>query len=145
MTSYRLQAGARKQNHEGGSGSKYCECDSIESGGRCIVPSLVNKLRRHIRVFWLTQNSIRCLRPSDIVQNGATPTPWRGDQMLNKVVIVVFFKNKYSRSFITLRWNHWWQMDYFDDVFHTFLGLDSVTYLAVNGKSQASLFSSKIS
>ncbi len=24
-------------------------------------------------------------------------------------------------------------MDYFDDVFHTFLGLDSVNYLAVNG------------
>ncbi len=24
-------------------------------------------------------------------------------------------------------------MDYFDDVFHTFLGLDSVIYLAVNG------------
>ncbi len=24
-------------------------------------------------------------------------------------------------------------MDYFDDVFHTFLGLDNVNYLAVNG------------
>ncbi len=24
-------------------------------------------------------------------------------------------------------------MDYFDDAFHTFLGLDSVIYLAVNG------------
>ncbi len=24
-------------------------------------------------------------------------------------------------------------MDYFDDVFHTFLGLDSVNYLGVNG------------
>ncbi len=33
----------------------------------------------------------------------------------------------------TLRLNHWWQMDYSDDVFHTFLGLDSVNYLAVNG------------
>ncbi len=28
---------------------------------------------------------------------------------------------KYSRSFIKLRLKHWWQMDYFDDVFHTFL------------------------
>ncbi len=61
---------------------------------------------------------------------------WRygGDELLNKVVIFVFFAyKKYSRSFITLRLNHWWQMDYFDDVFHTFLGLDSVIYLAVNG------------
>ncbi len=33
----------------------------------------------------------------------------------------------------TLRLNHWWQMDYFDNVFHTFLGLDSVIYLAVSG------------
>ncbi len=28
--------------------------------------------------------------------------------------------------------NHWWQMDYFDDTYHTFLGLDSAIYLAVN-------------
>ncbi len=32
-----------------------------------------------------------------------------------------------------LRLNHWWQMDYFDDVFHTFLGLDIVNCLPVNG------------
>ncbi len=29
--------------------------------------------------------------------------------------------------------NHWWQMDYFGDGFYTFLCLDSVNYLAVNG------------
>ncbi len=62
---------------------------------------------------------------------------WRyagGDDLLNKVVIFVFFAyKKYSRSFTMLRLNHWWQMDYFGDVFHTFLGLDSVNYLAVNG------------
>ncbi len=28
---------------------------------------------------------------------------------------------------------HWWQMHYFGDVFHTFLCLDSVIYLTVNG------------
>ncbi len=38
-----------------------------------------------------------------------------------------------SRHFITVRFNHWRQMDYFGDVFHTFLGLDSVNCLAVNG------------
>ncbi len=60
---------------------------------------------------------------------------WRGgDKLFNKVVIFVFFAfKKYSRSFIMLWLNHWWQMDYFDDVFHTFLGLDSVIYLTVNG------------
>ncbi len=34
---------------------------------------------------------------------------------------------------IKFRLNHRWQMDYFGDVFHTFRGLDSVIYLAVNG------------
>ncbi len=59
---------------------------------------------------------------------------WRGgDELLNKVTIFVFFAyKKYSRSFIKLRLNHWWQMEYSDYVFHTFLGLDSI-YLAVNG------------
>ncbi len=37
------------------------------------------------------------------------------------------------KFFVKLRLNHWWQMDYFDNVFHTFLGLDSVNCLAVNG------------
>ncbi len=58
----------------------------------------------------------------------------RGDELLNKVVIFIFFAyKKYSRCFIKYRLNHWWQMDYFDDAFHTFLGLDSENYLAVNG------------
>ncbi len=60
---------------------------------------------------------------------------WRGeDELLNKVVIFVFFAyKKYSRRFIKFRLNYWWQIVYFDDVFDTFLGLDSVIYLAVNG------------
>ncbi len=54
--------------------------------------------------------------------------------MLNKVGIFVLFLNKnYSRRFITLRLNHWWQMKYPGDAFHTFLDLDNVIYLAVNG------------
>ncbi len=65
-----------------------------------------------------------------------------GDELLNKVVIFDFFGyKKYSRSFITLWLNHWWQMGYFSDVFHTFLAL---TVLIV-WPSQASRFSSKIS
>ncbi len=58
----------------------------------------------------------------------------RWDKLLNKVIIFIFFAyKKYSRRFIKFRLNHWWQMDYFGDVFHTFLGLDSAIYLAVNG------------
>ncbi len=60
-------------------------------------------------VVRLTQNSVRSLRPADTLQNGATLT-WRrrgGDELLNKVVIFVFFAyKKYSCSFIMLRLNH---------------------------------------
>ncbi len=58
----------------------------------------------------------------------------RGDELLNKVVIFIFLAyKKYSRRFIKLRLNHWWQTDYSDNALHTFLSLDSVIYLAVNG------------
>ncbi len=86
-------------------------------------------------VVRLTQNSIHCLRSADILQNGATVTRMRRrDELLNKVDIFIFFaQKKFSRCFIKFRLNHCWQMDYFDDVFHTFLGLESVIYYAVNG------------
>ncbi len=59
---------------------------------------------------------------------------WCRDELLNKVVVFIFFAHKkYSRHFIRVRLNHWRQMDYFDDSFHTFLGLVSVYYLAVSG------------
>ncbi len=55
-------------------------------------------------------------------------------QMVQSSIIFIFFAyKKYSGHFIKFRLNHWWQMDYPDNVFHTFLGLDSVNYLAVNG------------
>jgi len=58
----------------------------------------------------------------------------RGEELLNKVIIFVFFVyKKYYCRFIKLRLNHWWQMDYSDDAFHTFLDLDTVIYLAVYG------------
>ncbi len=89
------------------------------------------KLRKHIRVVRLTPNRTVCVQwiLSKMVLRWCG-----GDKLLNKVVIFVFFVyKKYYRRFITFRLNHLWQMDYFDDVFHTFLGLDSVIYLAVNG------------
>ncbi len=39
----------------------------------------------------------------------------------------------YSRRFIKFRLNHWWQMEYAGDAFHTLMDLDSAIYLAVNG------------
>ncbi len=56
----------------------------------------------------------------------------RGDELLKKSLIFFVYK-KYSRRIIKFRLNHWWQMDYPDDAFHTFLGIDSVIYLVVNG------------
>ncbi len=81
----------------------------------------------------------------DILQNSATG--WRGgDELLNKVVIFVFFVHKkYSRSFVKLQLNHWCHMDYFNDVLATFLSLDRVRILAVYGGSESSQNSSKIS
>ncbi len=71
--------------------------------------------KQRIRVVRLTQKSIRCLRS------------------VNKVSFILFAYKKYSHRFIKSRLNHWWQMDYFEDVFHTFLDLDSFNCLAVNG------------
>ncbi len=50
-----------------------------------------------------------------------------------KSLFLFYFRKKYSRRFITLWLNHWWQMKYSGDAFHTFMDLDSAIYLAVNG------------
>ncbi len=52
---------------------------------------------------------------------------------------------KYSRSFIKLRLNHCCHMDYFNDVFATFLGLEGFSCIAVYAGSESSRISSKIS
>ncbi len=59
----------------------------------------------------------------------------RWEELLNKVVIFIFFVyKKYSPSLQKVPIEQpWWQMDCFDDAFHTFLGLDSVIYLTANG------------
>ena len=42
-----------------------------------------------------------------------------------------FVRKKYSRRFIILRLNHCSCMDYLNNVFTTFLGLESCSYVAV--------------
>ncbi len=44
-----------------------------------------------------------------------------------------FAYKKYSRRFIKFRLNHWHQMDFPGDAFQSFLNLNSVIFLAVNG------------
>ncbi len=63
-------------------------------------------------------------------------------KLLNKVVIFVFFtRTKYSRSFITLRLNHWCHMDYFNNDLTTFLGLERSSSVAVYAGSESSRIS----
>ncbi len=61
-------------------------------------------------------------------------------KLLNKVF---FAHKKYSRSFITLWLNHWCRMDYFNNVFTTFLGLECGSCIAVCAGSESSRISSK--
>ncbi len=64
---------------------------------------------------------------------------WRGETERTliiekkKVIFIFFVYKKYSRRIIKFRLNQWWQMDYADDAFNTFLCLDSENDLAVNG------------
>ncbi len=53
----------------------------------------------------------------------------------NKTKIATLFNNSSPPHYCSaiLENIHLWQMDYFDDAFHTFLGFDSIIYLAVNG------------
>jgi len=48
---------------------------------------------------------------------------------LNTVVIFVFAHKKYSRCFITLRLNHCSHVDYFNNVFTTFLDLECGNFI----------------
>ncbi len=84
----------------------------------------------------MTENSVRCLRPSDTFQNGATLTQRDRNETncwINVFIFIFFAYKKYSRRFIKFRLNLWWQMDYSDDAFHTFTDVDSAIYYAVNG------------
>ncbi len=91
----------------------------------------INLLEQHKQpMVLLTQNSRSCLHM------WYSPKRWhRGDELLNKVIIFVFFVHeKYTRSFVKLRLKHWCHIDYFNDLLATFLSLDHVRILAVNGR-----------
>ncbi len=68
-----------------------------------------------------------------VIQNGAIG--WRrGDGLLNKVIIFVFFAHKkYFHGFVKLRLATD-VMDYFNDFLFMLMDLDRVRILAVNGR-----------
>ncbi len=60
-------------------------------------------------------------------------------KLLNNVFIFVFFtQKKYSCSFRKLWLNHWCHMDFFNNVFTTFLGLECVCCIVVSAESESS-------
>ncbi len=111
-------------------------------GGLWLSPWLPSKYKKHcqnspsaisgsIWIFWSDENI-----PSDALQNGATLIQREREETncwINVFIFIFFAYKKYSRRFINFRLNHWWQMDYFDCFFYTFLCFDSVIYLAVKG------------
>ncbi len=115
--------------------SKLCTlfCVSCATRIHCFCSNQRVNKRRRIRAVRLTQNSVRSLRSVDNLQNGATVMQRRRIVEIKVIILVFFAFKKYSCRFIKFILNHWLQMDYFGDVFNTFLGLDSVIYLAVNG------------
>ncbi len=86
--------------------------------------------------------SVDC--PNPILVGGVSVNSLYQQGGLFALLRFVFFAHrKYSRSFITLRLNHWCHMDYFNDVLATFLGLESVSCIVVYGRPESSRISSK--
>ncbi len=77
--------------------------------------NLDNKVGNISCVTQLTQNSIRCLRPANTLQNGTRVMQRR---LIVELTFFFFFfaHKKYSCSFIKLRLNPWCHMDYFTDL-----------------------------
>ncbi len=67
--------------------------------------------KQRIHALLMTENSVATLTQRDREEKNC----W-----INVVIFIFFAYKKYSHCFITLGLNHWWQMDYFDDVFYTY-------------------------
>ncbi len=124
-------------------------CVSLDTGMHLLHRfTLWFERKQRTFVARLIQKSVRILRPGDNLQNGTTLTQMRcyvPNCWIKSLLFLISYKN-YSRRFITFRLNHWWQMEYPSDAFHSFLDLDSVTYLAVNRTvTSLPVLSSKIS
>ncbi len=71
----------------------------------------------------------RCIPVSRLIHRGDVTVP----NCWIKSLLLFYFRTKSIRRFITLWLNHWWQMKFSGDAFHTFMDLDSAIYYAVNG------------
>ncbi len=58
---------------------------------------------------------------------------WRESIRWTQTAYAVLCQPHHTDTLFSFKSKRKWQMDYFDNVFHTFLGLDSVIYLSVNG------------
>ncbi len=88
----------------------------------------------------LTEESVRSFHPADILQNGTRVTQRR--LIWIKSFFFFSFAHKiYSCTFVKLRLNPWYHMDYFTDLLATFLDLDRVRTLAVYGGSESAQIS----
>ncbi len=107
-------------------------------------------LQTRCSTIWvLRQNTGSCVRSFTRIwycHERMSKTDKEENKLLIKVVIFVFIGHKkYSRSFIKLRLNHCYHMDYFNDVLTTFLGLEYFSSVAVYAGSESSRISWKIS
>ncbi len=88
----------------------------------------------NLRDFWpcIDHNVTEIFKLKNIflLQNSNYSWYWRNERLTLKRIIcwikalfLFSLSSKYSRSFIKLQLNHWYHMDYFNDVLTTFLGL----------------------
>ncbi len=118
---------------------------SREYHNTCVcIALLVNKAQR---IWVLRQNAGSCVISITCMCCVTLTSACRilTQKRRNCWIKFFFCTQKYSRSFITLWLNHWCHMDYFNNVFTTFLGLECGSCIAVCAGSESSRISSKVS
>ncbi len=123
---------------------------SVISNARILIVHLFPiwfEWKQRVHALLMTENNVCTLHPSNALQNGTTLTHREREETncwINVIIFIFFAYKKYYRCFIKFKLNHWWQMDYFDNVFHTFLDLNNVIYLVVNGTVTSAYYLNKM-
>ncbi len=94
------------------------------------------------------QNASSCISCIARMYRGtsASKSDTEDKKLMNTLVIFILMAHKKdSCSFITLRLKNWCNMDCFNDVLTTFLGLERVSCVAVYAGSESSRISSNTS
>ncbi len=126
MTLFNNSSPPQREDHDA------CMCFPLHVNDACAwCPLLINKTQCmhvqrkqqqvHVPFTCRGKNAHECIV---ILSTMAACRSRQDEELLNKVIIFVFFVHKkYFRSFVKLWLNHWHHMDYFTDVLATFLGL----------------------